>query len=58
MFENKHILIVEDIIDTGATLLKINETLNLKGCCKSFQICALVKRPQKQYKIAPTWSGF
>lgn len=43
----KHVLIVEDIIDTGHTLSKIREILQLRGP-KSLAICTLLDKPSRR----------
>lgn len=45
--ENKHILIVEDIIDTGLTLHYLSQNL-LSRKPKSLKICTLLDKPQKR----------
>ena len=44
--ENKHVLIVEDIIDTGLTLKYIKDLL-LQRKPKSVKICALLDKPAR-----------
>lgn len=41
---NRHIVILEDIVDTGYTIQNINETLNNRGA-KSIEICSLLVKP-------------
>ena len=44
---DRHILIVEDIIDTGLTLKKILELLKSRNP-KSMEICALLNKPSRR----------
>lgn len=45
--KGKHVLIVEDIIDTGFTLKKVYEILSLREP-KSLEICTLLDKPDKR----------
>ncbi|MDK2918246.1 MAG: hypoxanthine phosphoribosyltransferase [Candidatus Petromonas sp.] len=45
--ENKNILIVEDIIDTGLTLKYLRENLITRGP-KSIKICSLLDKPERR----------
>ncbi len=45
--KNRHVLIVEDIIDTGFTLSKIKEILKLREP-KSLNICTLLDKPDRR----------
>ena len=52
--EGKHVLIVEDIVDTGLTLAYITEVLRGRGPA-SVEICTLLDKParrKKQFDIA------
>jgi hypoxanthine phosphoribosyltransferase len=42
--EDRNVLIVEDIIDSGLTLSWLKENLGLRGA-KSVEICALLRKP-------------
>lgn len=56
--ENKNIIIVEDIIDTGLTLTYLKKTL-LNRNPKSFKICTLLDKPVKREKaIQIDYKGF
>ncbi|CCK81906.1 hypoxanthine phosphoribosyltransferase [Desulfobacula toluolica] len=56
--ENRDILLVEDIMDTGNTLLKITEFIK-KSNPKSIKICALIdKHERREVKIAVDYSCF
>jgi hypoxanthine phosphoribosyltransferase len=48
----RHVLIVEDIIDTGLTLSKIRERLLVEGPA-SLEICALVDKPARRQVDVP-----
>ena len=48
----RHILIVEDIIDTGLTLSKIRERLLLEGPA-SLEICTLIDKPARRKTEVP-----
>lgn len=55
---NRHILIVEDIIDTGYTLNKIREILSLRNPA-SLEICTLLDKPSRREVDVPVrWVGF
>lgn len=47
--DNKHILIVEDIVDTGLTLAYIKEILNGRNPA-SVKICTLLDKPARRKK--------
>ena len=54
----KHVLIVEDIIDSGNTLSKVREILQLRGP-KSLAICTLLDKPERREVQVPVeWVGF
>jgi hypoxanthine phosphoribosyltransferase len=55
-YKGKHLLVVEDIIDTGMTL---NELLKKMSVCepKSIEIAALVRRPDKEQVVECKWTG-
>lgn len=56
--EGKHILIVEDIIDSGLTLQYLVENLQRRGPA-SLAICALLDKQKATEKVlAPTYVGF
>ena len=55
---NQHILIVEDIVDTGLTLQKIMEELRGLGT-KSVEVVALLrKKPAREKNIDVKYVGF
>ncbi|GAB6084903.1 hypoxanthine phosphoribosyltransferase [Alkaliphilus crotonatoxidans] len=45
--ENKHVLIVEDIVDTGLTLKYLTENLRSRNV-KSLKICTLLDKPLRR----------
>ncbi len=53
-----HILIVEDILDTGVTLSKIIELLNSRGA-KSVKVCTLMSKPaRRRVEVPVAYEGF
>lgn len=48
--KDRHVLIVEDIIDTGFTLSKVREMLKLRDP-KSLSICTLLDKPDRREAI-------
>lgn len=56
--EGRHVLLVEDIIDTGKTLTRICELLRRKSP-RSLEVCSLLhKRQAGAEVIEPRWIGF
>lgn len=56
--EGKDVLIVEDIIDTGNTLSKVLQVLNLRGP-NSISICTLLDKPsRREVTVDVKWVGF
>lgn len=56
--ENRDILLVEDIVDTGNTLMKIIEFTNLLNA-RSVKICSLIdKHERREVKIEVDYSCF
>ena len=56
--KGKHVLIVEDIIDTGYTLQKVHDILNLREP-SSLTICTLLDKPSRREVDVPVdWVGF
>lgn len=54
----KHVLIVEDIVDTGFTLSKILSILKLRDP-KSVNICTLLDKPsRREIEVPIQWIGF
>ena len=55
--KGKHVLIVEDIIDTGYTLQKVRDILNLREP-SSLTICTLLDKPSRREVDVPVdWVG-
>jgi len=53
-----HILIAEDIVDTGMTLKKVMEMLTVKGA-KSIKIVTLLDKPEgRVVELIPDYTGF
>ncbi len=56
--EGRHVMVVEDIIDTGLTLKYLIENL-LSRKPKSLKICPLLDKPsRRQVDIVPDYCGF
>lgn len=56
--EGKDVLLVEDIIDTGNTLSKVLQILNLREP-NSIQICTLLDKPKRREQtVEVKWVGF
>jgi len=56
--EGRDILIVDDIIDSGFTLKKVKETLDLKNP-NSIEICVMLDKPsRRRVDINPKFVGF
>ncbi|MBG6243777.1 hypoxanthine phosphoribosyltransferase [Candidatus Symbiopectobacterium sp. 'North America'] len=54
----KHVLIVEDIIDSGNTLSKVREILRLREPA-SLAICTLLDKPERrEVDVKVQWVGF
>lgn len=54
----KHVLIVEDIIDSGNTLKKVRQILKLRGP-KSVAICTLLDKPsRREIEVPVEWIGY
>lgn len=55
---NRHVLIVEDIIDTGCTLEKVREMLQIREPA-SLHICTLLDKPcRREVEVPVKWVGF
>lgn len=56
--QDKHVLIIEDIVDTGLTLNYIVEILKKRGP-RSVKICCLLDKPsRRQANIKPDYCGY
>jgi hypoxanthine phosphoribosyltransferase len=54
----KHVLIVEDIIDTGLTMSFLLEALRVRSP-RSLRVCALLDKPARRKREVPVdWKGF
>ena len=54
----KHVLIIEDIVDTGHTLSKVREMLQLREPA-SLAICTLLDKPERrEAPVTVEWVGF
>lgn len=57
-FENKHVLIIEDILDTGNTLYNLLEHFSNKKP-KSMKLCCLLDKPSRRMRdIEADFCGF
>ncbi|AHB36026.1 hypoxanthine phosphoribosyltransferase [Spiroplasma apis] len=56
--KDKHVLIVEDIVDSGITLNYIKQYLSLKGAKEVKIVCLLDKPEGRKIDIKPDWFGF
>lgn len=56
--ENKHVLIIEDILDTGNTLYNLKDLLSSRSP-KSLKICSLLDKPSRRLRdIEADFIGF
>jgi len=56
--ENKVVIIVEDIIDTGLTMYNLKEIFKVRKC-KEFKICTLLdKKERRKIEIEADYIGF
>lgn len=56
--QGKHVLIVEDIVDTGLTLKYLKENLETRGPA-SLRICTLLDKPaRRKVKVEVNYNGF
>ena len=56
--EGKHVLVVEDIVDTGLTLNYISKILKQRGC-SSVKICCLLDKPSRRRSpVIPDYIGY
>ena len=55
--EGKHVVIVEDIVDSGFTLTYLTRLLNTRGA-KSIKLCTLLDKPSRRVKaVKPDLAG-
>lgn len=56
--ENKHLLIIEDIVDTGHSMAYLKKVLSARGA-KSVKICTLIdKRERREVEVQVDYAGF
>jgi len=56
--EGKHVLIVEDIVDTGLTLQYLLTNLSSRGAI-SVKVCSLLDKPERRtVDVTPDYNGF
>ena len=56
--ENRHVIILEDIIDTGHTLHQVLEILQTRQP-KSLEVCCLLNKPsRREADVNARWIGF
>lgn len=56
--ENRHIVIVEDIVDSGVTLNYLVNLLKFRGA-SSVEICTLMDKPERRKRdVYPKYKGF
>ena len=56
---NRHVIVVEDIIDSGTTLMRLLPTIQDLGKTSSIQVCALLtKRIGTPQGVTAKYSGF
>jgi hypoxanthine phosphoribosyltransferase len=55
--EGQHVVLVEDIIDSGTTLARLVPLLRQRGA-RSLELCALLHKRIAQPPIEPRWVGF
>jgi hypoxanthine phosphoribosyltransferase len=57
-FNNRHVIIVEDIVDTGLTIESLTENLKIQNPA-SIEICSLLFKPEAfKGSIPPKYQGF
>lgn len=55
--EGQHVVIVEDIVDTGLTLAYLKRVLTARNPA-SLRICALLEKPAGNSPVVPDYKGF
>ncbi len=56
--QNRNVVIVEDIVDTGLTISKVTETLIEKGA-NSVEVVTLLDKPsRREVEVTPKYIGF
>jgi len=57
-FKGRDLLVVDDIVDTGATLARLLELLHAQGAA-SVKLCTLLDKPiRRRQPLTPDWVGF
>jgi hypoxanthine phosphoribosyltransferase len=56
--ENRDVLLVEDIVDTGHTLTKVTEYLSTRGPARMKTIALLDKPARREVPFKADWTGF
>ncbi len=57
-FEGRHIIVVEDILDTGNTLSKLLEVIKARGAA-SCALCVLLDKPERRVvEVKADYTGF
>ncbi|MEZ4415013.1 MAG: hypoxanthine phosphoribosyltransferase [Gemmatimonadota bacterium] len=56
-FRDRHVIVVEDIIDSGNTLRRLVPALQARGP-RSLEVCALLHKRLVEMPVAPRWVGF
>jgi hypoxanthine phosphoribosyltransferase len=56
--EGRHVILVEDIIDTGLTLLEVCKILKARKPASLIVCCLLDKSSQRKHAIVPEYIGF
>ncbi len=58
VIEDRHVLVVEDIVDSGLTLQYLVRNLRARGPA-SLEVCALLTKPaRRQVELEPRYVGF
>ncbi len=55
--KGRHVIIVEDIVDTGLTLDYLKTVLSARGPA-SLRVCALLEKPEAGSPVKPDYVGF
>lgn len=56
--ENRHVIIIEDIVDSGVTLNYLVNLLKFRGA-SSVEICTLLDKPERRKRdVYPKYKGF
>ncbi len=55
--ENRHVILIDDVIYTGRTMLAAMEAIKLSGRPKSIQLAVLIDRGHRQMPLRPEYVG-